>query len=166
MILQFKTICLLACLLEKWFNYSKTIYLLACMHKKWFNNSKTIYLLACLKNGLILQNHLLACLLEKWFNTSKPFAYLLAFQKWFKSKPFACFSTKGMIGCIRTITCFLNSLFALQYGFKIKTMKYQCKTVYIYIYNIIAFEKMGLEHSPLCLLNLRAQFHTFPHLYF
>ena len=81
MVLQFKTICLLACLKNGLIIQKPFTYLLA---RKMV---KTIYLLACLKNGLqFKKNHLL--------------------------------------------TCFLIHCLFLENGLQIKTMKYQCKTVY------------------------------------
>ena len=62
MVLQFKTICLLACLKNGLIIQKPFTYLLA---RKMVFNSKTIYLLAYLKNGLQLKKKtifLLACL--------------------------------------------------------------------------------------------------------
>ena len=86
----FANIILLACSLKNGLQF-KTIYI-TCLLERWFNNSKPFpYLLACLKDGLIIQNHLLTCLLACLKNGLIIQNHLLTFQKWFKSKPFACF---------------------------------------------------------------------------
>ena len=109
----------------------------------------TNILFACLlEHGLIIQNHLFAYLLfEIWFYNLKPLLACLLFEIWFfnlkpllaclfffkvwlnKSKPFTYFLfTYGLKS--KPFTCLLNSLFAFQTWFTIKTIKYQCKTVY------------------------------------
>ena len=106
------------------------------LFEKWFTIQN--HLLACsLKNGLQIQNHLVACSLKNGLQ-------------------------------FKTICLFFNNrlnqnhLLVFQIWFTIKTIKYQCKTVYNN--NTLVFGKIGLEHSPLCFPELEHNSTTFPPL--